>query len=666
MSIRLSVIYAVIGTFCIIILSLETYAAQESALKGQMDLRNWDFNEQGAAPMDGEWEFYWGQLSGPKKITTASKPDTFLKVPSTWKNVVIEDKKLPGMGMATYRLTVKINPAQKNQVWAVKTLIMGSAYSMWINGSKISAAGTVGMDKSQAVPGAIPQVVFFTADQDQLEVIVQVSNFHHPRGGIWRSIHIGPADIIRDVYRKSLISDSFFIFAYLMICLTHFAHFIVYRKRISELYFCCICLIIAIRTGFTGEHVMLAVTGAWNWHFQFKIAGLTIVAAVPLFLMFIDKIFPKLYPPLLLKVIQGVSLIYTGILIFTPVLFWSPLMNFYRLMSVFCIFYLCFLLIVAAVRKVRYAKAVLWGCIILLSTAVNDVLLVNHIIETRYMLSYGIILFIIIQSFLLARTFSNTLQEKTILSQRLAQMEKSQNRIVEKERFRISRELHDEVAQIFSLIKYQTTSKMKIVSRPSQETACTSCLNYEDSRRQIMSLAGKGDTKIRQVMNDLYPPGLDEFGLSSAVQSYTEEMCRKTGIQIWFKQIEEIPRGEKTRELAVFRIIQEAVSNMIKHAKTDSAEVSLGKNEKSVWFQVSDEGRGFQFKINKKYFYHKGRGLFFIQERARQINATIDIHSAPMEGTLVFLSIPISEWSFNTTVQERNNKQFIVNEQTMQ
>ena len=641
---HLRVVAVMIGLLCLATFALDTHAADKIAIQGIADLSARDFNKKGAAALDGEWEFYWDRLISSKEIDPALGPDSFIIVPSTWKGLVSGDEKLPGMGVATYRLKVNIDPAAKHRVWGLKILIMGSAYSMWVNGNQVSANGIVGMDKNRSVPEVRPRVVFFTPGTDQLEIIVQVSNFHHPRGGIWRSILLGPADTIRDVYRNRLISDAFFIAAYLMICLSHFALFLVYRQRIPELYFSCLCLIIAVRTGFTGEHLLLCVTGAWNWNFQFTITGLTVVAVLPVFLMFIDKIVPKLYSPVVLKTVQGIGLIYAGLLIFTPVAFWSPLMKPYQAMIVLAMIHLCFVIGKAAVRNVRYAKAVLLGCMIVVGTVINDVLLVNHIIETGYMLSYGLILFIIIQSFLLSKTSLHALKEKTVLSQRLVKMEKSQNQAVEKERFRISRELHDEVAQVFSLIRHQVSSKRNGALGLPLEPLCRVCKDHVEKNRQIVKLSDKGNLKIREVMNDLYPPELDAFGLSAAVESHLFEISRKTGVQVVFKQVVKIPRGEKSKELAVLRIIQEAVSNMVKHSRVDSAEVAIGKNEESVWFQVSDEGCGFQFENKMKRFDTGGRGLFFIQERARQIHGTINIHSAPSEGTQIFLVLPISDW----------------------
>lgn len=641
---HLKVVAVMIGMLCLTTFVLDTHAADKVVIQGLADLSARDFNKKGAVALDGEWEFYWDRLISSKEIEPALGPDSFIIVPSTWKGVVSGDEKLPGMGVATYRLTVNIDPGAMHRVWGLKILIMGSAYSMWVNGNQVSANGIVGKDKNRSVPEVKPRVVFFTPGTDQLEIIVQVSNFHHPRGGIWRSILLGPADTIREVYRNRLISDAFFIAAYLMIGLSHFALFLVYRQRIPELYFSCLCFIIALRTGFTGEHLLLCVTGAWNWSFQFITTGLTVVAVLPVFLMFIDKIFPKLYSSVVLKIVQGVGLIYAGLLIFTPVAFWSPLMKIYQAIIVFAMLHLCFVIGKAAVRKVRYARAVLLGCMIVVGTVINDVLLVNHLIETGYMLSYGLILFIIIQSFLLAKTSLNALKEKTILSQRLVQMEKSQNQAMENERFRISRELHDEVAQVFSLIRYQVTSKRNKASGLPLEPLCRVCKDQLEKNQQIVQLSDKGNLKIRQVMNDLYPPELDVFGLSAAVESHILEICQKTGIQVVFKQMKEIPRGEKSKELAVLRIIQEAVSNMIKHSRVNSANVTIGKNDESVWFQVSDEGCGFQFENKMKCSDTGGRGLFFIQERARQIHGTINIHSAPSEGTQIFLMLSISDW----------------------
>ena len=159
-----------------------------------------------------------------------------------------------------------------------------------------------------------------------------------------------------------------------------------------------------------------------------------------------------------------------------------------------------------------------------------------------------------------------------------------------------------------------------------------------------------GNQTIREVIDDLHPPVLQDLGLVAALRSYVYEFNEKMGTRVSYQQFQEIPRALQEKELAVFRIIQEGLSNFAKYAETNKAQVMVGQGQKTIWFQIEDDGKGFEQseRRNGQSAKKGGRGLNFIFERVIQLKGTVNVHSSLGEGTQIFIEIPRENWLNNT------------------
>ena len=166
-------------------------AAQPPASdKGHMDLRHWRPGADGPVSLNGRWEFYWSRLLSPSDFGGKTKPtpDTYIRVPGVWNGQELPDGQIGSYGMGTYRLLVDLPPGSGKL--GLRLEDAGTAMAVFINGKLIYQAGQPGTE-GHSQPGTNPGVVFFEPKADRLELVVQVSNYHHRLGGMWRGFHLG-------------------------------------------------------------------------------------------------------------------------------------------------------------------------------------------------------------------------------------------------------------------------------------------------------------------------------------------------------------------------------------------------------------------------------------------------------------------------------------------
>ncbi len=186
----------------------------------------------------------------------------------------------------------------------------------------------------------------------------------------------------------------------------------------------------------------------------------------------------------------------------------------------------------------------------------------------------------------------------------------------EEERLRVARELHDSVGQKLMLLTKKTKSSGNL---------------------EMETLAGNTLEELRSISRGLHPSNLEKLGLTTAIKTLINEVDANTNI-FFTQEIEDIDGLiSKESSLHLYRIIQEILNNMLKHADAKSASVVIEKNVAGIEATISDNGRGFEFSDTTK----DSLGMKTLMERAKILNSKIDIQSQRNRGTTVRLSIPV-------------------------
>jgi len=371
------------------------------AVKGILDLTDWDFKRDGPVNLIGEYEFYWNQHVEPIEFLNKTPPHKtgFTSVPTYWNSYEIEGKKLSGYGYATYRLNILLN--DQREPLALKLLDMGTAYTIYLNGKRICSVGAAGKNRETTVPRYFPQVIGFAAKTNQMEFILQVSNFHHRRGGAWEPIQLGTNKDMRKIREQRLSIDLFLFGSIFIIALYHLGLFALRKKDRSPLYFSIFCFLIALRLLTTGERYLMHLFPNMGWELFIKLEYLSFYLSVPTFTLFMQSLFSK-FSKRFVYAIVVLGLVLSCIVFFTPARIFSHTIQVYEIITLVVFLYGLYVLIVCSIRKTDGAVIFLLGFIFLSLAVINDILHVEQIIQTGYFTPFGLFVFILSQAFLLS------------------------------------------------------------------------------------------------------------------------------------------------------------------------------------------------------------------------------------------------------------------------
>ena len=205
--------------------------------------------------------------------------------------------------------------------------------------------------------------------------------------------------------------------------------------------------------------------------------------------------------------------------------------------------------------------------------------------------------------------------------------------IREEEILKISRELHDDLGQVLTSLNIEFSSlASKLLSEDNNGTHIH---KYEvNSVKEIIESAIE---KVQKISTELRPAILDALGLISAIEWHIQEFQTQTGIECEFRSsLDETIFNEK-ESIAIYRILQESMTNIIRHAKATRVKISLYKHAGSVILEITDNGIGIQ---KNKITSHKSIGLQGMHERALVLGGELNIKGVPDNGTGIRLLLP--------------------------
>jgi len=161
---------------------------------GVLNCTDWDFDKDGYVNLEGDWEFYWNQLISPKDFNNNPnkyQPE-YLPFPNLWSNLEIDGQPLPSIGYATYRLTFRTDSIIP--ILAIEIPDVYSAYRLWLNGEIIAENGEVGTDRISSHPHWLPLTQTIHLPSRNNEIVLQISNFHHSKGGVSKMLTLGSGE----------------------------------------------------------------------------------------------------------------------------------------------------------------------------------------------------------------------------------------------------------------------------------------------------------------------------------------------------------------------------------------------------------------------------------------------------------------------------------------
>lgn len=204
----------------------------------------------------------------------------------------------------------------------------------------------------------------------------------------------------------------------------------------------------------------------------------------------------------------------------------------------------------------------------------------------------------------------------------------------ERERRRIAAELHDRIGQTLAIAKIRLGAMMELTSSPS----------IEKELDEIRELVGQTIRHTRSLTVELSPPILYELGFVAAVEWFTEQIQEQYAIETQFEDDGHPKPLDKDVRVLLFKVVQELLFNVVKHAHSRNAMVTIRKDNNRILITVEDDGIGFEAHESKSQIGQKtGFGLFSISERLDHFGGHFEIMSGPDRGTCATISAPLKD-----------------------
>jgi len=220
-------------------------------------------------------------------------------------------------------------------------------------------------------------------------------------------------------------------------------------------------------------------------------------------------------------------------------------------------------------------------------------------------------------------------EEEIIETKRqLEELYKHLNDVRENERTGISREIHDELGQSLTALKMDLNWTMDNIGNT---------LTVKNKLSSMIDLVSGTIKKVQKISSDLRPGILDDLGLNSAIEWYCEEFEKRSGL-LCHLELEEIPEINSKIQLTLFRIFQEGLTNILRHAKARNVYIKTFLLAEKIYLKVRDDGIGIsEERMNSK----NSLGLLGMKERLKQFNGTLEIISIENKGAALVICIPV-------------------------
>lgn len=202
----------------------------------------------------------------------------------------------------------------------------------------------------------------------------------------------------------------------------------------------------------------------------------------------------------------------------------------------------------------------------------------------------------------------------------------------EEERGRISRELHDEAGQALTALK--------ISLELLREDIPSELGTVHQGLAQAAALTGDTLEQLRLMAQGLHPPSLDTVGVGPTLEGFCHDFARRTQLKVTYQGVD-LPTLPDASNISLYRLLQEALTNVARHARAKNVKVSLSADEKTIVLSIKDDGRGFDVqKVIQDETRVLGIGLLGMQERVELLGGTFTIESEPGQGTCLTATIP--------------------------
>lgn len=413
-----------------VLFTQEVSADKLQIQQGVLDLLEQPLDDQ-VLKLEGEWEFYWGELLTPEDFSgqTTHRKD-WIQAPAVWSRAEYTGTKaLSNEGYGTYRLIIKINEKNQNKPLSFYVPSVASAFQLFVDGELLAKNGVVGKDRNSMEPKSYSQIVSFMPQTNEIEVIMQVSNFYSRKGGMWSAVTFGSSQEISKLRELNVIREVITASSLFAIGLYHISLWLFRATTALPLFLGVLCLSISLRTVLVGEILLVYLFPSFSWELSVKLEYLTFYFGIMVVFIFLAFLFPKDINRKVVYVASSICLLFS-LTTYFPANIFTPYRRPFETFLIFMLIYFTYVLILATIRK-REGGLISILSILLLALAIsNDSFYSNQRINSVDLAPIAGLICLFVQTLIVAKKSSNAFKRVELLSNELHEVNSSLEQIV--------------------------------------------------------------------------------------------------------------------------------------------------------------------------------------------------------------------------------------------
>lgn len=653
-----------IGCFVALLFSIQAlgYEQQQNTGNTTSNFQNIAIDSSSEIMLDSDWEFYWNALIEPGNFD-ARIPVKKVSLDNWTTFQLSETETLPSFGYATYRILFSV-PKERPHISLYIPAIYASS-NTWINGKLVSKIGHVGTSKDATLHRRFSQIIPLSTSETEFEVVIQVANFYHNKGGINKPIILGNSKHLQRIQSKKVIADMIFIGSLSFIGIFFLLFFLFYwNKDKAVLYFALMCICLAYMALSDRYAPFAEVFESVSWIFLTKVEYIFLFFAGTTASLFFNSVFSgfvhKMYP----KVIVAIFCLLSLLAIILPAPHFTKFVAPFLLSMVVNLLYVTFVIIKAITSKRRESLLLLTSMLlasivfyvhiyVFLGTDGNSIVYVN----------FGYIIVFILLSMLLMTRFSDSFRELE-RAKEFALEQKKEISIKSKELSKVNTELKENLRQLKSYnveldnfahivshdLKAPLISMHTLVSFIEEDLETV----IDEDAENHFRLLKERITKMNALINGLLEYSKVAKGNKTKESFSLIDLLHEVINVIDPKHVNTIHLPNEDIELFASKIelehvFQNLISNAIKHNDKEKivVHVTASKRANEYIFSVRDNGPGIEAKYHRKIFdmfsqltiskeiESTGIGLSIVKKIVTENYGIISVNSEKNTGTTI-------------------------------